>query len=154
MSKVISGNEEFLGPWLAEKQGITWVPGSGVTLGLIADSGEILAVVAFDEYNGANLGMHVAAVPGSHWLNREFLWYSFFYPFEQLRCKRITTVVASCNSQVRRFMENLGFTLEATLKDAHPEGDLLIYVMFKAQCRWIKHLKDRNHGKAESSSTT
>jgi hypothetical protein len=152
--KVITGQDDRCGPWMCAKQGVPWVPGAGTTIGLESSTGELKAVVCFDSYNGVNISMHVAAVPGKHWLNRNFLWYSFYHPFEELQCKRITTVVASCNVEVRRFMDNLGFTLEATLKDAHPAGDLLIYVMYKDQCRWTKHLKERHNGQIFSSSST
>jgi len=151
---IVTGQDDRCGPWMCERQGLPWIPGSGKTIGLESDLGELRAVVCFDSYNEVNISMHVAAAPGRHWLNRNFLWYSFYYPFVELQCKRITAVVASCNAEVRRFMDNLGFTLEATLKDAHPAGDLLIYVMHRDQCRWITHLKDRPNGQAETPSPT
>lgn len=137
---------------MCERQGVSWL-GVGECIGLLDDSDAILAVVCFDEYNKANVNMHVASVPGKRWLNREFLWYCFFYPFEQLKVKRITGLVAFSNMEARRFDENLGFTLEATLKDAHPDGDLLVYCMTKAQCRWLT-LKDTPHGQERRSTTT
>lgn len=144
---IVTGQDDRLGIWMAERQdGATWVQGSGFTIGLLDDvTQEILAVVAYESYNKVNIVGHIAAVPGRRWLDREFLWYCFYYPFVQLGCKRITGLVASNNLEARKFDENLGFTLEATLKDAHPEGDLLVYSMTKDQCRWL-HLKERKHG--------
>lgn len=150
----MTGRDEWLGPWMvARQEGAEWVPGSGHTIGLLDTDGLPIAVVAFDQYNQANINMHVAAVPGKRWLRKEYLWYCFHYPFIELGVKRITGIVASTNHAARKFDEHLGFTLEATLKDAHPDGDLLIYCMRKEQCRWL-NLKDRTHGQAESSSTT
>jgi hypothetical protein len=98
---------------------------------------EILASVWFDSFNGANVNIHVAALPGRRWLNREFLWYGFHCPFNEWGVKRVTGLVASSNYDARRFDEHLGFKLEATLKDAAPDGDMLVYVMFKKDCRWL-----------------
>lgn len=151
--KIITGQNDRLGTWLCERQDYAeWVPGRGQAIGLETAEGELIAVVLFDDYNKANINMHVAAVPGSRWLTREFLWYCFHYPFIELGCKRITGLVAETNYAARKFDEHLGFTLEATLKDAHPDGDLLLYVMTKQDCKWI-HLKDKRHGKKESPST-
>ncbi len=151
--KIITGQDARCGPWLAAKQGIEWYPGSGSTIGLEDENGELLAVTCFDTYNGVNIGVHIAAVPGKRWMTREYLWYIFHYPFKQLKVRRVTAVIASTNADAWGFIENLGFTLEATLKDAHPGGDLKIYRMYSDECRWL-NLKERRNGKAEGSSTT
>lgn len=137
MSQIIVGADSWVGPWVCERAGGVWTPGRGVAIGLATDTGELRAGVLFEDYNGANLLMHVAAVPGRTWLHREFLWYCFYYPFMENGCKRVTGIVPSTNLEARRFDEHLGFTLEATLKDAHPDGDLCVYVMRKEDCRWL-----------------
>ena len=152
MKTIVTGPEEWLGRWFAGVQGTNYLSQEMQYVAL-TEGGEILAVAAFDNYNKANINMHIAAVPGKSWLNREFLWYCFFYPFEQLKVRRVTGIVAASNLQARKFDENLGFTLEATLKDAHPDGDLLVYKMTRDQCRWLT-LKDRNNGKARRTTTT
>ena len=105
------------------------------SIGLEKD-GELVAGVVFDYFNGASICMHVAS-DGPHWLNRDFLWYSFWYPFEELKCKRVTGLIPEINIPSRRFAEHLGFTPEARLADAHPFGDVIVYRMFKDQCRWL-----------------
>lgn len=98
--------------------------------------GKLVAGVLYEDWNGANVVCHIAG--DGQWLNRRFLWAMFDYPFNQLGVKRITGIVPSCNTQARRFDEHLGFELEATLHDAHPQGDLLVYVMPRSKCRWLK----------------
>lgn len=110
--------------------------------------GELVAGVVYDYFNGANINMHVAA-EGVNWLNREFLWFCFYYPFEQLKVRRVTGLIPDSNHQSKRFAESLGFELETRLQDASPTGDVLVYRMFKPQCRWLG-LKGK-HGKAEFS---
>lgn len=138
--------EEYYRWWWSERQpDADYLPGFGTTVTWLGEDGHPLAVALFTDYNKANINIHISAVPGKQWFRREFLWYCFHYPFEVLGVKRLTGVVASNNKQAIKFDENLGFILEATLKDAHPEGDLLVYAMVKDQCRWL-NLKDKLHG--------
>jgi len=98
--------------------------------------GALMAGVLYEDWNHANVVCHIAGI--GRWATREFLRVIFDYPFRQLAVKRITVPVASTNAKAVQFVEHLGFTLEAKLKDAHPEGDLLIYKMTPAECRWLK----------------
>lgn len=100
-------------------------------------NGEIVAGVAYADWNGPNVVCHIASDGTRRWLTREYLWTIFDYPFRQLKCKRITVCVGEGNSNSRRFVEHLGFELETTLRAAHPTGDLLVLAMFKEQCKWI-----------------
>jgi RimJ/RimL family protein N-acetyltransferase len=99
--------------------------------------GNLIAGVVYNDWNGVNICMHVAAVPGRKWLNREYLWFCFYYPFLQVGAKRITGLVGEGNEDARRFDEHLGFKLEARLEDAHPTGALLVYVLREEDCRWL-----------------
>jgi len=105
-----------------------------------ARNGELVAGVAYNEFNGVNINAHIAS-NGHHWLTRDFLWAIFNYPFRQLGVQRITGLVGEGNAAARRFDEHLGFTLETKLTGAHPTGDLLVYVMWKHDCRWL----EKNH---------
>jgi RimJ/RimL family protein N-acetyltransferase len=141
---LLTNHDDIVGPWVVEKTGGFWLAGSGTTVGLVDDQKGLIAGILYQDYNGANVSMHIAAEPGARWMTREFLWAAFHYPFEQLKCKRVTGLVADTNLVARRFDEHLGFSLEATLKDAHIEGDLLVYVMHKKDCRWL-HLNRRGY---------
>jgi RimJ/RimL family protein N-acetyltransferase len=102
----------------------------------LTENGKLIAGVVFDYFNGASINMHVAAV-GKRWMTREYLHFCFWYPFEQLKVKRINGLVPESNLAARKFDEHLGFELEARLQDAHPSGDVLVYRMFKKDCRWL-----------------
>ena len=99
--------------------------------------GQIVAGVAYAEWNGPNVVCHIASDGSRRWLTREYLRTIFDYPFRQLGVKRITVCVGEGNSDSRRFVIHLGFGLETTLRSAHPTGDLLVYAMFKESCKWI-----------------
>lgn len=143
MRHIILGANDTIGPWVSRETGGSYVPGSGQTIALF-DGDNLLAAVLYDTFNGANIHMSVAAVPGARWLNREFLRVAFEYPFLQLGVKRITGMVAESNHQARKFDEHLGMELEATLLNAHPDGNLLIYVMHRDKCRWINNVRLKN----------
>ena len=111
----------------------------GTTTGIgWALGGQLVAGVAYADWNGPNVVCHIAA-EGRHWLTRAYLWTIFDYPFRQLKCNRITVCVGEGNAASRRFVQHLGFALEATLKGAHPSGDLLVFCMLKSTCRWLRH---------------
>ena len=100
--------------------------------------GELIAGVLYDGYTGPNVWMHVAAEPGRCWVTREFLHAVFAYPFVQLGCDRVSGAVDASNSQARRFDEHLGFSEEARLKGAAADGgDVILYVMWKKDCRYV-----------------
>lgn len=100
--------------------------------------GAVDAACVYDEFNGSNVFVHIAATPGKRWLTRSFLYWAFHYPFEQLGCKRMTAWINSDNVASVTFVEHLGFELEATLKQAGPTGgDVLLYVMFREKCRYV-----------------
>jgi hypothetical protein len=131
--------------------GIKWNPGRGSIIGLWDDVRCVpLAAVLYDSYNGASIVGHLVGV-GKKWMNREFLWFSFYYPFEQLGVKKIIGPVPSDNLIAQRLDEHLGFRLEATLKDAAPKGDLLIYTMTKDQCKWLS-LRDLQSEQTRSTA--
>lgn len=106
-------------------------------IGLERD-GELVAGVVYESYNGKNMWLHVAAVPGRQWLNRAYLTACFAYPFVQCGVDRISGYVEASNLDARRFDEHLGFEKEAVLKGAAKDGgDVIIYVMWKEGCRYV-----------------
>lgn len=136
-------NYPGLGDWVAKQTGGEF-SGLGATFGYVRN-GELQAGILYDNYNGANIHVAVAAVPGGKWMTKEFLRVAFDYPFRQLNVRRITALIAESNAPSIRFTEHMGFTREATLVDAHPTGNLLIYAMRKEDCRWL-NIKEAKHG--------
>jgi RimJ/RimL family protein N-acetyltransferase len=128
-------DSDWIGNWVCERAGGTWIPNRGRTIGRIKN-GELVAGVIYEDYNGANVVCHIAGV--RDWATRAYLRTIFDYPFNQLRVKRITVPVASNNARSIRFVEHLGFEREATLRDAHPDGDLFIYKITADKCRWVE----------------
>ena len=136
MKTVVYGQKEKIAKWVWEQLGEE--DSGGEAIGLERD-GELIAGVVFNMYTGASINMNVVAVPGKNWLNREFLFRSFAYPFLQLRCYRATALVKVDNDVSNKFVEALGYKREGLLRRAHVDGsDMFIYGMLREECRWIK----------------
>lgn len=145
MKRILVGHDDLVGPWVSYRYGGKWHSGQGATIGLEDARFGLIAGVVYTDFNGANVNMHLAA-HGSSWLTREFLWICFDYPFNQLGCRRVTGIVPASNERAMKFDKHLGFELEATLKDAAPDGDVHLLCMRRDQCRWLS-LRSRVHGK-------
>lgn len=137
---MIITDAEIIGPWVAEKCGYQWIPGRSSTFGKISD-GRIVAGVAYEDFNGANVNCHICFEPNS--LTREFLGLIYQYPFFQLGVKRITGLVVSTNQEALKLDMKMGFEVENVMKDAHPDGDIIVLVMWKNKCRYL----DDKYGK-------
>jgi hypothetical protein len=106
----------------------------GLCQGLGWDRNGLKAGVIYNQFNGVNCEAHIAV---DH-LSKEFLWAMFDYPFNQMGVKRITGCVSSANQKALRLDKHLGFEYEATLKGAMPDGDLIILVMWRDKCRFLR----------------
>ncbi len=149
MKRIVTGQEEVFGPWMMARLNSEWLPGRGSIIGLWEDGVGPIAGCLYESHNGRSIIGHLTGI-GRKWMNREYLWYCFYYPFEQLGVDKILGIVESDNHEARKLDEHMGFILEATLKDAAPNGDLLIYSMTKDQCKWLT-LKDRYRGKTQGT---
>jgi RimJ/RimL family protein N-acetyltransferase len=103
----------------------------------IEKDGELIAGVVYDGFEeNARCTMSCAGV-GKRWLNRQFLWIAFDYPFNQLNVKVIINTVSSSNKDSIIFTEHCGFKEQARIKGGASDGDLIIYALYKEDCKWI-----------------
>lgn len=135
-------DSNVIGPWVnARTGGGAYLPGSGQGIGRVKN-GVLVAGVLFQQHSGVNIMAHIAS-EGKGWLDRQFLRLIHHYPFIKLGVLRVTGTVPASNTEARRFDEHLGFELEATLKQAAPDGgDLCIYVLWADKSRWLKELNN------------
>lgn len=139
---------ERIGRWVSHRTGGE-LDRLGTAIG-IEEDGELIAGVLYESYNGRSICAHVAG-EGKNWMTREFLRQIFHYPFVQLKVCKIIGIVDSTNLAARHFDEALGFVLEHTVRYAGPKGDMLIYSMTPAQCRFLG-IKERVSGKVVESA--
>ena len=118
------------------------IPGLARTDGMrcigLRKDGELVAAAVYEGFNGQNMWVHLAGVPGQRWMTRDFLRAGFAYPFLVCGVQRLSGYVNSSNLAARRLNEHFGYRVEATLKGAAPDGgDVLIYVLWRKDCRYV-----------------
>lgn len=121
--------------WAREKFGCADF-GPAVALGWFTD--RLVAAVLFNGYTKTNICMHVVSDGSKKWMTKTFLRASFDYPFNKAKVERITGVVEAANETAIKFNVHLGFTHEATLKDACESGDLILMRMYRHECRFLR----------------
>jgi RimJ/RimL family protein N-acetyltransferase len=136
VKRIVADEPLRVGEWVCERIGGTFNASLSTAIGLEND-GRLIAGVVYDNYTGRSIAMHVAG-EGGHWMTREFARVCFDYPFRQLGVNKVLGFVDSTNTQARRYDEHLGFVLEHVITDAGKSGDLCIYSMTAAQCRWLR----------------
>lgn len=136
--------------WVGQRASGYWGEDSR-GIGLSRD-GKIIAGVVFTDFNGKNVKVH-QAIEGR--INRQYLWTLSDYAFNQLKAERVTGEIPQGNRSAQIAAEKIGFKLETRLKDAHPSGDILVYVIRKKDCRWLNaeamRLADASGTRADAS---
>ena len=136
MKTVIYGQDDRFSDWVSERLDENFL--NTVAIGLEED-GELIAGVVYDNYTKAGINMHIAAEDGRRWLNRDYLFRCFAYPFLQLGCRRVTGLSREDNVTAHKFIEHLGFRREGLIREAYRDGmNVILYGMLKDECRWIK----------------
>lgn len=136
---MITSDAGLIGPWVAKKVRGTWHPEGSVCIGSVID-GRIVAGVWYENFCQASITGHIAIEP--HGLTKTFLYAILHYPFEVCGVNKIIAPVGPENEPSQSFCRKLGFRLEATITDAHPHGDLLLYTLRRADCKYL----ETNHG--------
>lgn len=134
---LIQDDPDTVGTWVCDRTGGLWYEGAGTAIGLTFDE-RLVAGCTYENFNGASVYMRFA-VADPRCINRASIWAVFSYPFLQLGCKRVTAVVDSDNVRSLALVEHLGFAYEATLQDAAPNGDQILFRMLKSECRWLRN---------------
>ena len=148
------GLNDMFGEWICERMDGQWVPGRGQAICVVDSQHGILGGAIFDSFNGASVCAHIAGRKDKLWAKPDFFRLCFTYAFDQLGARKVIGLVGADNITAQRFDEHLGFVLEATLRDAHPSGDLLLYTMTREQCRWIQPSLRNDHEQAEGPQST
>lgn len=133
---LLLGHDKEVAAWVQWQLGMDSGFGECTAIGIMQGN-DLIAGVVYYSYRHPNIEMAVASTSPA-WATRTTLRELFNYPFNQLKCSRITVLVDSENQPVRAFDERLGFVHEGTLRQAHPNGDAEVYGMLKNECRWIK----------------
>jgi hypothetical protein len=135
MTITYSFDAERVGRWVLEKAGGSFTTDM-TAIGQECD-GQLVAGIVYDGYTKASIAMHSRCDDPAK-VSRRFYWMIFDYVFNQLNCKRATGIVPSWNTKAQKTNEHLGWKRETTLADYFPDGDAIIYIMRRDDCRWLK----------------
>ena len=107
----------------------------------VSNSHQIEWVVGYDGFIGKVCQMHVVKTAHKP-VPRKLLWAAFDYPFNRAGIEMILGVVNSNNEYAMNFDEHLGFKELNRLPGMHDDGgDLVLFGMKKAECKWVKEKK-------------
>jgi hypothetical protein len=104
--------------------------------------------VMYINWRGSTIEMACAGEDG--WLTRGNLVELFRYPFVQLKCWTVLTVVRRANAKARKFNVDLGFTELCVVRNsANKTEDSILYGMSRPECRWLPALEQPTRAVAE-----
>ena len=106
---------------------------TGTAIGLERD-GSLVAGVMYENFNMQSITAHMA-ITGR--LTRSFLGAIFRYAFEKCGVHKVILPISSGNVKSNKFAKKLGFIEEVRIRDAAPDGDIIIYSLAKSECRYL-----------------
>jgi RimJ/RimL family protein N-acetyltransferase len=102
---------------------------------------QIEIVIGFTAFIGKTCQIHIAALKGGY-TPKQVLRAAFEYPFLQLGMEKVFGIVNSLNTRAMEYDRKVGFKEAARFEGVHDDGgDLVVFCMDKADCRWIKERK-------------
>lgn len=98
-------------------------------------------VVGYTAFIGKTCQMHMVNLKGGY-TPKDLLRAAFDYPFNQCGIEKAFGLVNSNNTKAMEYDQKLGFTEIMRFNKLHDDGgDIVVFEMNKADCRWIKERK-------------
>jgi RimJ/RimL family protein N-acetyltransferase len=129
-------NDHACGEAVAALAGTDYNPKTCVSICRVKDNLRMGGVI-FSHYTGESIAIHSGAWH-PRWINRDMLFVTFDYPFNQLGVKRIFGQVPEDNLHARKFNENLGFEYVARIEGVFPRNvACMVMRMDREGCRFL-----------------
>ena len=98
-------------------------------------------VIGYTAFIGKTCQMHMVNLKGGY-TPKELLRAAFDYPFNQGGIEKTFGIVNSNNTKAMEYDQKLGFKEIMRFAGMHDDGgDIVVFEMNKADCRWIKERK-------------
>ena len=129
-----------IGRWVAAQMDSQFSENTASAIGLVRD-GKIVAGVIYENWNGKSVVCHLAIAGKA---NRSFLRVVCGYAFEALKVEKVIGPISSANVKSIKAAKTFGFSEEARITNAAPNGDIILFTMTAKQCRFFgeKHGKE------------
>jgi RimJ/RimL family protein N-acetyltransferase len=131
MHAVVTG--DAVGHWTADRLGTAYWEAHSRAIGLERD-GEIVAGCIFENWNGRSIMVHMA-VRGR--LTRAFIKAIFDYAYRVCGVSKVICPVDETNVRSQKLLQHMGFAEEARLRDCSLQGDIVLFTLRKADCRFL-----------------
>lgn len=107
----------------------------------VGKGNEIEWVVGYTAFIGKTCQMHMVNLRGGY-TPKLLLKSAFEYPFNYCDLEKVFGIVNSKNTKAMEYDQKLGFKEVHRFIGVHDEGgDIVVFEMNKADCRWIKERK-------------
>ena len=103
----------------------------------------VAVAVGFDGWIGHTCLMHVV-IQKPEYLSRAIIREAFRYVFEDCKMNCVLGMVDSTNHAAVEFDTRIGFREVDRISQGGIDGDMIIFSMYKKDCRWIR--KEIRHG--------
>jgi len=104
----------------------------------VGEQDKIEWVIGYTAFIGKTCQMHMVNLKGGY-TPKQLLKASFDYPFNQLGIEKAFGIVNSTNVKAMEYDQKLGFKEAVRFAGMHEDGgDLVVFEMNKADCRWIR----------------
>jgi RimJ/RimL family protein N-acetyltransferase len=128
--RLVLGDDAAVAAWVAAR--IPQMSGSHdfgpcAAIGVVSDAGAPLGGVVFHNYQPRFRNIEVSfAADTPRWLSRRLIRGLLSYPFDQLKCQRITTLTPKRNKPAREFLNRFGFKREGVIRRGFGDDDMII----------------------------
>jgi hypothetical protein len=107
----------------------------------VDEDNKIEWVIGYTAFIGKTCQMHMVNLKGGY-TPKGLLFGAFDYPFNHCGLEKVFGIVNSKNVKAMEYDQKLGFTEALRFEGMHDdEGDLVVFQMGKADCRWIRERK-------------
>ena len=131
--------DEAVAEWVSENLRQRPVFGKFTAIGMVKNGQPIAGVVYHDhDRKNGDIQLSIASATPK-WCSRESLAVFLGYPFQQLKCNRITAICHQRNKPARSFLKKLGFKEEGILRQKYFPRDAVVYGMLKKEAaKWLR----------------
>lgn len=129
-------NDPADGEAIAECAGTSFHPKTCTSICRVRNDVRLGGVI-FSHYTGESIAMHSGSW-NDHWINRDMLFVTFDYPFNQLGVKRIFGQVPETNVHAQEFNVKAGFEYVARIEGVFPHNvACMVMCLERSRCRFL-----------------
>lgn len=126
-------NGPHVGLWVGERMEGIFPAERSVAIGLEKD-GRLVAGTVYENWNGRSVVCHIA------WerVTPTYVAAVYDYAYNVCGVDKIIGPINSNHTRALRLVRKMGFSEEARLKDAAPDGDIVLMTLTPERCRFLE----------------